>query len=116
VGTPKLDAYGVDADVLAKPTGARAALESKVNPAVLDVFDCWKRFVQDCKFLKDGKLEVQLWLTRNSGVAATQLSALGFTVLSRRSGGTVLVGRLPVQNLEELVKISAVRFVSLVRR
>ncbi|MGB6774572.1 MAG: VIT and VWA domain-containing protein [Terriglobales bacterium] len=101
-----------------KPTGERALLESKLHPALLEAFDCWKKSGQDCKLVlaKDGSVEVQLWLTDDSSAVLDQLKALGFTTSQARPREKTLVGRLPVEKLADLTKISAVRFVSPVRR
>jgi len=99
-----------------KPTGERAMLESKLHPALLEAFDCWKKSGQDCKLVKDGTVEVQLWLTDDSSAVLEQLNALGFITSHARQKDKVLVGRLPTEKLADLAKISAVRFASPVRR
>ncbi|MBZ5548698.1 MAG: VWA domain-containing protein [Acidobacteriia bacterium] len=113
----------VDADASAqsttreeKPTGERATLESKLHPALLEAFDCWKNSGQDCKLVKDGTVEVQLWLTDDSAAVLEQLKELGFTTTQARPKEKVVVGQLPAEKLADLAKMSAVRFVSLVRR
>jgi hypothetical protein len=102
--------------VLAKPTGERAVLESKLHPALLKAFDCWKNSGQGCKLVKDGAVEVQLWLTDDSGAVLEQLKALGFTTSQARPKEKVIVGHLPVEKLADLAKISAVRFASPAKR
>jgi Ca-activated chloride channel family protein len=101
-----------------KPASERALLESKLHPALLEAFDCWKKSGQDCKLVlvKDGSVEVQLWLTDDSSAILDQLKALGFTTSQARPKEKVLVGRLPAEKLTDLAKISAVRFVSPIRR
>jgi hypothetical protein len=99
-----------------KPTSERLLLESKLHPALLEAFDCWKKSGQDCKLVKDGSVEVQLWLTDNSTAALDQLKALGFTTSQARHEKKALVGRLPAEKLADLARIGAVRFVSPVRR
>ncbi len=99
----------------AKPSGERAVLEAKLHPALLAVFDCWKKSGQDCKLAKDRTVEIQLWLTDNSDVVLEQLKALGFTTSQSRPKEKVIVGHLPAEKLAELANMSAVRFVSPVR-
>jgi Ca-activated chloride channel family protein len=101
-----------------KPTSERALLESKLHPGLLEAFDCWTISGQNCKQVqgKDGKLEVQLWLTDDSGAVLAQLKALGFTTSQTRPKEKSLVGNLPAEKLVDLARISAVRFVSPVRR
>jgi hypothetical protein len=99
-----------------KPTGERAVLESKLHPALLAAFDCWKKSGTDCKLAPSGKVEVQVWLTNNSGAVLEHLKAIGFTVSQARPKERVMIGHLPLDKLADLAKISAVRFVSRVRR
>jgi hypothetical protein len=99
-----------------KPTGERVLLESKLHPALLDAFDCWKKSRQDCQLVKDGTIEVQLWLTDDSSAVLEQLKALGFTTSETRPKEKAIVGHMPVEKLTDLTKIGAVRFVSPVRR
>ncbi|HWY20430.1 MAG TPA: VIT domain-containing protein [Candidatus Acidoferrum sp.] len=111
----EMDASIDKPSVEVKPTGERATLEAKLHPAVLRAFDCWQKSEQHCKLVTDGTLEVQLWLGEDSDSVIAQLSALGFVKSQSRSRGKVLAGRLPVEKLADLVKISAVHFVSPVR-
>jgi Ca-activated chloride channel homolog len=98
------------------PTGERAVLESKLHPALLKAFDCWKISGQDCKLVKDGTVEVQVWLTDDSSAVLEQLKALGFTTSQARPKEKVVVGHLPAEKLADLAKISAVRFAFPVKR
>jgi hypothetical protein len=111
-----MDVDGGMPSVEIKPTGERALLESKLHPAVLQAFDCWKQSGQNCTLAADGILELQLWLTDATDPVVAQLTALGFVESRPRSHERVLVGRLPVAKLADLAKINAVRFVSPLRR
>jgi len=93
----------------------RDMLESKLHPGVLKQLDCWKESGEKCGLVKDGVLELQIFLTDGSDSVIAQLTALGFVASLPASHG-VLVGRLPAAKLVDLVKIQAVRFVSPVRR
>jgi hypothetical protein len=95
-----------------KPTGERALLESKLHPALLEAFDCWKKSEHDCKLVKDGILEVQLWLTDDSAAVPDQLKALGFVMTQPGAKQKGIIGHVSADKLPELVKISAVRFIS----
>jgi Ca-activated chloride channel family protein len=106
------------ATVVEKPTSERALLESKLHPALLEAFDCWKKSGQNCKQVqgKDGMVEVQLWLTDDSGAVLEQLKTLGFAMSQDRPKEKSAIGHLPAEKLADLAKISAVRFVSPARR
>jgi len=98
-----------------KLTKERETLESKLHPALLQTFDCWKKSGNDCKLAKDGTMEVQLWLNDDSSAVLDQLKALGFTISQVRPKEKTVVGRLPVEKLAALVRITALRFASPVR-
>ena len=99
-------------DIPKAPIGERALLESKLHPKLLEVFDCWKKSAHDCKLASDGTVELQLWLTDDSSAVLEQLKALGFATTQTRSKEKVLVGRIAVEKLPDLAKITAVRFAS----
>lgn len=97
------------------PTGERKLLESKLHPKLLEEFDCWKKSTHGCQLPSDGTVELQLWLNDNSSAVLEQLKALGFTTSQTRSKQKVLVGRIAVEKLQDLAKITAVRFASPLR-
>jgi Ca-activated chloride channel homolog len=99
-----------------QPTGERALLEAKLHPALLEAYDCWKKSGQDCKQVKEGLVEVEVWLTDDSTAILDQLKALGFTTSQAHPGEKTLAGRLPAEKLANLARINAVRFISPVRR
>ncbi len=103
------------ADTPNAPIGERALLESKLHPKLLEAFDCWKKSARDCKLASDGTVELQLWLTDDSSAVLEQLKAVGFTTSQTRSKEKVLVGRIAVEKLQDLAKITAVRFASPLR-
>jgi Ca-activated chloride channel family protein len=100
----------------AKPNGERAVLESKLNPTLLEAFDCWKSQRLDCKLAEDGTVEIQLFLMDDSTVVIEQLKALGLAVSQDRPRQRIVIGRLSMWRLAELAKMETVRFVAPVRR
>jgi hypothetical protein len=99
-----------------KPTGERAILESKLSPALLAAFDCWKESGSACTKIKGDQVDLQLFLTPDSNAAIEQLKALGFTISEERQKQRTVIGRLPVGKLVELAQMDAVRFVALIKR
>jgi hypothetical protein len=63
-------------------------------------------------FIRDGKAELQVWLTEKSDEAYAQLKELGFEVVLDAKGSKVIIGRLPVEKLEALAKLKAVKYVA----
>lgn len=94
----------------------RALLETKLHPALLEAFDCWKKSGQECKLIQAGKVDVQIFLTDESAAVAEQLKALGFEMMQNRPKEKMLIGHLPVEKLGALAKVAQVKFVSPVRR
>jgi len=63
-------------------------------------------------FIRDGKAEVQVWLTEKSDEALAQLKELGFEVLLDAKNSKAIIGRLPVEKLEALAKLKFVKYVA----
>lgn len=95
-----------------KPTGERAVLESKLHPALLKAFDCWKHSGEKCQSVQAGNVQIQIFLDGDPSTALAQLKALGFEIDPKHSG-KALVGSLPVGKLSALARMPQVRFVSL---
>ena len=100
----------------AKPTTERALLESKLSPAVLARFDCWKKQAADCKLAADGTIELQLFLKELSPTVLDQLKSLGFQLSQDRAQQKTVIGRVPLDKLIELARMETITFVSSVRR
>jgi hypothetical protein len=94
----------------------RALLESKLSPAVLTLFDCWKNQSATCHLAPDGTAEVQLFLTEDPSTATEKLKALGLQVSQVRHREKLVIARLPLDKLPELAKLETVKFVTPVRR
>ncbi len=82
-----------------KPTGERAVLESKLHPALLKAFDCWKNSDAPCKAVQAGKVQIQIFLVGTPAAVLEQLKALGFEIGSKPASGKVLLGTLPLDKL-----------------
>ena len=105
---------GVGHDLKLSPE--RKALESKLQPALLAAFDCGQLHGENCNLVHDGKVEIEIWITKRSDALLDQMKALGFEPGSNGSAGTVLAGKFPVEKLQTLAELNEVRFVSTVRK
>jgi Ca-activated chloride channel family protein len=63
-------------------------------------------------FIRDGKAEVQVWLTDKSSETLTQLKELGFEVVLDAKNSKLIVGRLPIEKLEALAQVKFVIYVA----
>jgi len=95
-----------------KPSTERALLESKLSPAVLALFDCWKNKAKGCKLASDGTVEIQLFLTEDPATALDQLKTAGLRVLQARTKDKVVTGRIPIEKLTALANLDAIKFVA----
>jgi Ca-activated chloride channel homolog len=97
----------------------RRLLESKLQPAVLAALDCFRKATNSgssCTGINAGKIAIEVWLTEDSPAVRAQLHALGFDVKQDRPATKTLAGNFAVDKLEDLAKLSFVKFVSLERR
>jgi hypothetical protein len=94
----------------------RKLLESKLQPSLLEAFDCAAKQQHDCKLVHDDKIEIEVWLAKNSASVIEQLRKLGLEPESDRASARGLVGKFPVARLELLAQMPEVRFVSNARR
>jgi Ca-activated chloride channel homolog len=106
-----------DVDESAPADGKRQRLVSKLDPALVAIVDAAKRgtFVpsaEQARFVRGGKVEVQVWLTATSPDTLAKLKALGFEIVLDPKNGRLLVGRLAIDRLEALAAVESVRFVA----
>ncbi|HEX7175800.1 MAG TPA: VIT domain-containing protein [Pyrinomonadaceae bacterium] len=67
---------------------------------------------EEVKFVREGKAEVQVWLTDKSDATMAKLKALGFEIILDPKSGKVVIGRLPLEKLVALAEIKEVRYVA----
>jgi hypothetical protein len=63
--------------------------------------------------LQDGKVMVQVWLADMKEETLAQLKELGFKSVAQPKSGHLVIGYVPVEQLEALAKLSVVRYVTL---
>ena len=63
-------------------------------------------------FIRNGKAEVQVWLSEKSVAALAQLKALGFEVVLDDKNSKLIIGRVSIEKLETLAKLKFVNYVS----
>ena len=118
-----VNALVIDADMaeperlLSPAEKKRAALEARLHPSILAVVDRLKNKTatagaDEAKFVRDGKAEVQVWLTDKSAESLAALKALGFEVVLDPKSAKLIIGRLPIEKLEALVELKFVRYVA----
>jgi hypothetical protein len=63
--------------------------------------------------LQDGKVMVQVWLADTKKETMSQLKKLGFKSVAQPKSGHLVIGYIPVEQLEALAKVPIVRYVTL---
>ena len=63
-------------------------------------------------FIRNGKAEVQVWLTEKSDANLVKLKELGFEVILDAKNPRLIIGRLSIDKLEALAELTFVSYVS----
>jgi Ca-activated chloride channel family protein len=95
----------------------RTELEQKLHRAVLAVVDKLQKketlsSADEAGFIHNGKAEVQVWLTEKTDKSLATLKELGFEVIIDAKNSKLIIGRLPVEKLEALARLSVVSYVA----
>lgn len=90
---------------------------SKMNPSIAAVIDRLKNknappTGDEAKFVRNGKAEIQVWLTDKSPETIAQLKQLGFDVVLDPKTAKMIIGRLPIEKLAALAELKSVRYVA----
>ena len=103
---------------LSSPDEAKAErLRTKLQPTLLMVVQRVGQTQQPGNFnyggfIRDGKAEVQLWLTEKSEPTKAKLKELGFEIVLDHANSNLIIGRIPIHNLALLPELEFVRYVS----
>jgi Ca-activated chloride channel family protein len=94
----------------------RAALQSKLHPSILAVVDRLKDpksspGPDEAKFIRNGKAEIQIWLTEKSDETMAKLKELGVEVVLDPKTAKVVIARMPIEKLAALAELKFVRYV-----
>lgn len=95
----------------------RLLLQTKFHPSVLAVIDRLKDRTlapagAETKFIRDGKAEIQIWLTDKSDETMARLKELGFEVVLDPKTAKLVIGRLSIDKLAALADLKSVRYVA----
>ena len=95
----------------------RADLQSKLHPSILAVINRLKdpkaaAAADEAKFIRNGKAEVQIWLTEKSDETMAKLKALGFEIVLDPKTAKMVIGRLPIEKLAALADLKSVRYLA----
>jgi Ca-activated chloride channel homolog len=108
---------GVTLQKLSPAEEKRQQLMAKVNPSILAIIDRLNARqslpgTDEVKFVRNGKAEIQVWLTDKSQETITKLKALGFEIVLDPKSAKLIIGRVPLEKLEALAQLKFVRYVA----
>jgi len=94
----------------------RRDLLTKFHPAILAIIDRLKEKnatpgVDEIRFTRDGKAEVQIWLTDKTPENLAKLKELGFEVVLDPKTSKLVIGRIALEKLAALNDLKFVRYV-----
>jgi len=69
-----------------------------------------KPSLAEAQFVREGKAELQIWLTEKTPAVMAELKRLGLEVLLEAPNGKLVIGRLPVEKLAALAELKFVRY------
>jgi Ca-activated chloride channel family protein len=92
-------------------------LQTKLHPSVFAlVIRLQKKqttpAAEELKFVREGKADLQIWLSDKSAETLAKLKELGFEVVLDPKTSKLLIGRLPVDKLAALAELKFVRYVA----
>jgi Ca-activated chloride channel family protein len=95
----------------------RREFRSKMNPSIAALIDRLKNkttkpAAEETTFVRDGKVEIQVWLADKSPETIAQLKEMGFEVVLDPRASKLIIGRVPIEKLAALVELKSVRYVS----
>ncbi len=109
----------VDALIGPKPSPdeeKRQLLFTKLHASILAVVERLKTKAtpgaDEVKFIRGEKAEIQIWLTDKSPEALAKLKELGFEIILDPKSAKLVIGRLPIENLQKLAELKFVRYVA----
>ena len=95
----------------------RQQLLTKLHPSVLAVIERLQRkeaqpSTDEMKFVREGKAEVQIFLIDKSAESLAELKNVGFEIILDPKTAKMVIGRLPIENLQKLAELKSVRYVA----
>ena len=95
----------------------RRQIDEKLHPSLAALVERLKKPGSkpdegESKFVREGKAEVQIWLTEKTPEVLAQLKKLGFELLLDPQSARLVIGRVPLEKLAALAELKAVRYVS----
>jgi Ca-activated chloride channel homolog len=103
--------------VVSEEERQREELRTRFHPSILAVIDRLRNKgatagAEEAKFIRNGKAEIQIWLTDKSAETLAKLKELGFEVVLDPKSARLVIGRLPIEKLAALAELKTIRYVA----
>ncbi|MCI0487509.1 MAG: VIT and VWA domain-containing protein [Blastocatellia bacterium] len=117
VGNTLAESSGLSDKQLSPEEQKRRQLLSKLHPSIVALVERLKNKgaqpgVDEARFVRNGKAELQVWLTDKSPEVIEQLKRLGFEVVLDPKTAKMVIGRIAIDKLEALAQLKEVRYVA----
>jgi len=90
----------------------RQLLESKLDLTLLAAYDCVVKKEGECKFVNDGQIRVQLWISSDTPAVREALLKAGFQRANAITRGNGFIGTIAVEKLPLLAQLPELNFAS----
>jgi Ca-activated chloride channel family protein len=88
----------------------------KLHPAIAALVDRLKQkkaaTAEEAKFVRNGRAEVQVWLSDTTPTILDEIKKLGFEIVLQPKTGKLIIGRVPIEKLALLVEMKSVRYLA----
>ena len=89
----------------------------KLHPAIAALVDRLKQknqapTVEEAKFVRNGRAEVQMWLSDTTPTILHEIKKLGFEIVLQPRTGKLIIGRVPIEKLAQLAEMKSVRYLA----
>ncbi|MFY9611142.1 MAG: VIT and VWA domain-containing protein [Blastocatellia bacterium] len=95
----------------------RQQLLSRLHPSIAGLLDRLKDknakpTADESRFVRDGKAEIQIWLSVKSPQAIAALKRLGFEIMLDPPASKMVIGRVPLEKLAALAETNLIRYIA----
>jgi hypothetical protein len=95
----------------------RQQLLSRLHPSIAGLLERLKDknakpAAEEARFVRDGKAEIQVWLSVKTPQAIAALKRLGFEVILDPQASKMVIGRVPLEKLAALAEMNLIRYIA----
>lgn len=103
--------------VLSPEDQKRQQLLSRLHPSIAGLLERLKDknskpTTDEARFVRDGKAEIQVWLSVKTPQAIAALKRLGFEIVLDQPSSKMVIGRVPLEKLAALAETNLIRYIA----